>query len=77
MKTTIKEFNLNTGEIEKEAIYILPAKKALISYLQQRNGNYNTWTYPEDMEGIRKSIRPNTLLYQVNDSIVIYATENK
>lgn len=75
MKTLVYEVNLTEGERTHEAVYTLPVKKALIAYLQQRQGNHNTWQYPEDMDGIRKSIKPRTLFYPINHEIVVYATE--
>ena len=42
----------DNGNIEEIAEYSMEPKKALIAFLQQTRGNYNTYDYPSDMVGI-------------------------
>lgn len=42
--------------LRKTAEYTLPPKQALVAYIKQVLFNdYNTWTYPEIVEGMRES----------------------
>jgi ABC-type Mn2+/Zn2+ transport system ATPase subunit len=54
-KTTIYEMEERSGKITRKAEYTIEPQKAIIAYIQQKRGNYNTWTYPATMEGIRES----------------------
>lgn len=40
------------GEIIEEATYTLPPKQALVAFVQQLQGNWETWTYPEEIPGM-------------------------
>ena len=53
--TTIYELSEYDGAIRKKAEYSLPPKKALVCYIQQCNGNFNTWEYPDHLPGMRES----------------------
>ena len=55
MTTTIYSL-WDNGHIEEIAEYSLEPKKALIAFLQQTRGNYNTMDYPSDMVGIYKRL---------------------
>lgn len=55
MTTTIYSL-WDNGIIEEIAEYSLEPKTALIAFLQQTRGNYNTWDYPSDMIGIYKRL---------------------
>ena len=46
----------DNGNIEEIAEYSMEPKKALIAFLQQTRGNYNTMDYPSDMVGIYKRL---------------------
>lgn len=46
----------DNGNIEEIAEYYMEPKKALIAFLQQTRGNYNTMDYPSDMVGIYKRL---------------------
>ncbi len=49
-------------------------KAAMIAYLEQMRGNFNTWTYPKDLEGIYKSQAvQDRILYDLTDDITVYA----
>lgn len=53
-----KILSLKEGEsgIKELAIYSLPPKKAMVCFIEQfLRGNYNTWEYPEEIEGMRES----------------------
>ena len=43
------------GGVRKIAEYTLPPKKAMVNFIMQSRGNYNTWEYPETIKGIRQS----------------------
>jgi len=53
--TSIFEMNEKTGKIDRVASYSIDPKKALICYIMQSRKNFNTWEYPEHIEGIRES----------------------
>lgn len=56
MAGLIYELREGDPDIRKKAIYTIEPKKALISYVMQEIfGNYNTWEYPEEIKGMRKS----------------------
>jgi len=43
------------GKIKEEARYTTSPKRALICYIMQyKHNNWNTWTYPEDIDGIEE-----------------------
>lgn len=50
-------------------------EKALISFIKQYiDHNYNTWNYPDHIEGIYNShVIKDRILYDLTDDIVIYA----
>jgi hypothetical protein len=53
-----KILSLKEGEsgIKELAIYSLPPKKAMVCFIEQFiNKNWNTWEYPEEIEGMRES----------------------
>ena len=54
---------------ENVAVYILDAKEALVCYIKQFIENdFNTWQYPEMIEGMHKSNkRKNTWYYDHED----------
>ena len=42
----------DSGRISEVSQYSLPPKAALIAYIEQSKGNYHTWDYPADLDGI-------------------------
>jgi hypothetical protein len=45
-----------TGKITRQATYSTDSKQSLINFIMQDiRGNYNTWEYPTNIEGIRES----------------------
>ena len=42
----------DSGRISEVSQYSLPPKAALIAYIEQSKGNYCTWDYPSDLDGI-------------------------
>lgn len=77
MKTNIivQLWDANAGDFYRSALfYNTTPEKALIAYLEQMKGNFNTWTYPEDLEGIYKSQAvQDRILYDLTDDITVYA----
>lgn len=64
MKTLIYTLDEKTGKIEKRASYSIEPKRALICYIMQQEKNFNTWAYPDHIQGIRESDRePNHFYY--------------
>ena len=54
--TCIFELKENDGTIHKVAEYNLPPKQAMVAYVEQSiNKNFNTFTYPNTIKGIRQS----------------------
>lgn len=53
--TQIYEMDERTGHIENKATYSLGPKVAIIAYIEQKRGNWLTWTYPQSISGIRES----------------------
>ena len=69
MLSIIYELEEN-GKITEKAIYTCNSKKALINYVMQfKQKNFNTWTYPETLEGMRESPKKDNAFYY--DYIVI------
>lgn len=64
------------GEFIKEYIYHnMTRKKAIICFLKQEiDHNYNTWDYPNDIDGIYKSKSiKDRIYYDLSDNQVIYS----
>lgn len=58
----------------EELFHNMTAKEALITFLEQLKGNFNTWTYPEDLEGIYPSnCIKDRINYDLTEDIVVYA----
>ena len=54
--TTIYEIKEGSTDVRRKASYSLEPKKAMVAYIEQHlNYNYNTWEYPEIIEGMRES----------------------
>lgn len=54
--TTIYELREGSADVRRVATYALEPQKAMVAYIEQRlNNNYNTWDYPEIIEGMRES----------------------
>lgn len=77
MISNIYKLNID-GNIDLIAIYTLSPKKALINYIMQYiYNNYNTWTYPDHIDGIKKSkIKPDHYYYDL-ESVVIASYPKK
>ncbi len=43
------------GSLMRVASYSLPPKKALVAYIKQEQGDFQTWKYPEIIQGMRES----------------------
>ena len=69
-------FDATKGEFVEEYLYTLPPKKALICAINQHKGNFNTWEYPNDIEGIHKSnCVKGRLLFDIDEDRILYAQE--
>lgn len=69
------EFDMKTGKDTKTVLYNgITRKQGIINYIEQfKHNNYNTWNYPDDIQGIEKSYFINDrLLYQYDDNTIIY-----
>ena len=53
--TDIFTMQERTGKIEFRASYTLPPDKALVAFVEQQKKNYNFWTYPKRLVGMRES----------------------
>ena len=59
------------GHIEYKARYSLTPKQAMIAYIQQEKGNFNTWTYPSWIDGIREStLKPRHFYFDLGDDVI-------
>ena len=73
MITKINTMNATTGKIEEKAIYTLPALQALICYIEQKRNNFNTWTYPKQIEGIfptKAKLNTGVLYYNDGETLI-------
>lgn len=76
-KSIIYELNEN-GDIKEKAIYTVDSKQALINYIMQFiNNNHNTWTYQNEIEGIRESKTKQNCYYYDYNNIVIASYPSK
>ena len=74
MKSVVMLFDGRKGEFVKEIIYTLSPRKALICAAMQYKGNFNTWEYPDDLEGIYKSkVIKDRLLYDIDENLIMYS----
>lgn len=74
MKSIVMLYDAVKGEFIKEALYCLPAKKALINAVMQYKGNFNTLEYPQELPGIYKSkVIKDRLLYDITENLVMYS----
>ncbi len=75
MKTNIFELQEKSGKIDRISSYSLDSKQALIAYICQRGGNFNYWTYPKDMDGIResKTVKNHYYYDDIRRSVIIAA----
>ena len=75
MKSIVTLFDAKKGMFISEQLYSLPPMKALICAVEQYKGNFNTWDYPDKLDGIYKSnIIESGLLYNIND-LIMYSQE--
>ena len=63
MKTSVYSMDEKSGVIIIVADYSIEPKKALIAYVMQQQGDWNTWTYPDHIEGIRESAKAKNHYY--------------
>ena len=68
--TKVYEMDLRAGKKVGKSLYSLPPEKAISAYLQQKRGNWDTWTYPDKVEGVKKSIKPHTLFIDLGKTVV-------
>lgn len=65
-----------TGDITRKAEYTLPAKKALIAYIMQYvKHDFNTWFYPDNIDGMRQSSNGEKGFYYDHAGIILAAYE--
>lgn len=65
--TSINE--LKDNNITKRAIYTCDAKQSLINFIMQDiNHNWNTWNYPNDINGIYESPTKKGVFYYKDDN---------
>ena len=56
MGAMIYELKDGDPNMHKVAMYTIPPKRAMVCYVKQIvEGNYNTFTYPETLKGMRES----------------------
>jgi len=71
MLSVIYELDEN-GKLEKKAEYACSTKQALINYIMQfKKKNFNTWTYPKELKGMRESPTAKNHYYYDYDNLVI------
>ena len=74
MATQINIYNEETGVKEASFIYSLGLKESIIATIEQFfKGNFNTWQYPTDIEGVftgSSRIDQNRLYKQYGDYII-------
>lgn len=74
MKSIVMLFDAAKGNFVKECIYTLPPKKALICAIKQYHNDFNTFNYPDDIEGIYKSnVIKDRLLFNLSDDLILYS----
>lgn len=63
--TTIFVIDEKTGKVVGTCAYSVGPKKAIVNYIMQYiKNNWNTWQYPEYIDGVRQSIKaPNRYYY--------------
>jgi hypothetical protein len=75
-KSIVTLFDAKAGEFIQKSFYCLSAKQALIAAVMRYNGNFNTWEYPENIEGIYKSnCIKHRLLFDINENLIMYSQE--
>lgn len=64
-----------TGNVAELAVYSLPCKQAMIAFIKQSLGNFNTSAYPSKMEGIKNSalFPDNVHFYDADNQRTLYA----
>lgn len=71
MLSLIYELDEN-GKLEKKAEYTCSTKQALINYVMQfKKKNFNTWTYPKELKGMRESPTVKDHYYYDYNNLVI------
>jgi len=76
MRSFVMLFDANEGEFVKEAVYNLPPKQALINAVMQYRGDYNTASYPKELDGIHPSkMVKDRLYYDLSDNLILYSQE--
>lgn len=59
------------GHIERKATYTLPTKEAMIAYIMQERNNFNTWQYPEWIQGMRESkTKPGCFYFDLGSDVI-------
>ncbi len=61
------------GEIIEEATYTLPPKQALVAFVRQLQGNWETWTYPEEIPGMIRLPVSGRWAYNLPNGDMLYA----
>ena len=59
------------GHIEKKCAYSLTPKQAMIAYIKQEQGDFNTWAYPAWIDGMRESsLRDNAFYFDMGNDVI-------
>lgn len=71
-RSLVMLFDAEKGDFISEELYDLPPKKALINAIEQYKGNYNTWEYPKEIDGIYKSkMVKDRLMYDITEDLIM------
>lgn len=74
-KVLVMIWDGRSGDFIKTSLYTnISVKQALINAVYQLKGNFNTWEYPTELDGIYKSkMVKDRLLYDISEDLVLYA----
>jgi hypothetical protein len=74
MNTLINIYDKETGELKHSCLFTANTKQALINHIRQAiHNDYNTWNYPEHIEGIKESTTKQGVLYYEYENQIIQA----
>ena len=74
-KVLVMIWDTRSGDFVKTAFYTdISIKQALINAVYQLKGNFNTWEYPTELDGIYKSkVVKDRLLFDVSENVTLVA----
>lgn len=55
MKSFVYELKTESKEVNLLATYCFDSKKAMVSFIKEQEGDFNTCNYPNIIEGMRES----------------------